>query len=82
VWSGGCVLAELLIGKPIFRGSKTHDQMEKIMKVLGAPSRAQIKAMNPACAQDLGKAAGLTLREVLRTRPADERGMEVDLLSR
>ena len=82
VWSGGCVLAELLIGKPIFRGTKTVDQMEKIMKVLGAPSRAQVAAMNPACAQDFGKAAGISLREVLRARPADERGMEVDLLSR
>lgn len=33
VWSGGCVMAELLMNRPIFRGSKSSDQMEKIMRV-------------------------------------------------
>jgi serine/threonine protein kinase len=35
VWSGGCVMAELLMNRPIFRGSKSSDQMEKIMRVRG-----------------------------------------------
>ncbi|EDQ84271.1 uncharacterized protein MONBRDRAFT_34760, partial [Monosiga brevicollis MX1] len=47
VWSGGCVMAELLMNRPIFRGSKSSDQMEKIMRVLGAPKADEIRTMNP-----------------------------------
>jgi len=47
VWSQGCVLAELLIGSPIFPGSSGVDQLVEILKVLGTPSKEAIKAMNP-----------------------------------
>ncbi|OQR68826.1 munc13-4-like [Tropilaelaps mercedesae] len=41
VWSVGCCLGEMLRLMPIFRGSSTADQLEKIMKVLGAPTRRE-----------------------------------------
>jgi glycogen synthase kinase 3 beta len=47
VWSAGCVLAELLIGSPIFPGSSGVDQLVEIIKVLGTPTKEQLKAMNP-----------------------------------
>ena len=47
VWSAGCVLAELLLGQPIFPGDSGVDQLVEIIKVLGTPSRDQIKEMNP-----------------------------------
>ncbi|XP_064650492.1 glycogen synthase kinase-3 beta-like isoform X2 [Lineus longissimus] len=47
VWSAGCVLAELLLGQPIFPGDSGVDQLVEIIKVLGTPSREQIKEMNP-----------------------------------
>jgi dual specificity tyrosine-phosphorylation-regulated kinase 2/3/4 len=37
IWSLGCVLAELLNGSPIFKGEDEHDQMIKIMALLGTP---------------------------------------------
>ncbi|XP_065198208.1 glycogen synthase kinase-3 beta-like [Sycon ciliatum] len=46
VWSAGCVLAELLLGQPIFPGSSGVDQLVEIIKVLGTPSRDQIDQMN------------------------------------
>jgi len=33
VWSQGCVLAELLLGEPIFPGSSGVDQLVEIIKV-------------------------------------------------
>jgi serine/threonine protein kinase len=33
VWSAGCVLAELLIGTPVFPGSSGVDQLVEIIKV-------------------------------------------------
>ena len=47
VWSAGCVLAELLLGQPIFPGASGVDQLVEIIKVLGTPTREQIKEMNP-----------------------------------
>ena len=47
VWSSGCVMAELLVGQPLFPGESGVDQLVEIIKVLGTPTRQQIKSMNP-----------------------------------
>ena len=47
VWSAGCVLAELLLGQPIFPGDSGVDQLVEIIKILGTPTREQIREMNP-----------------------------------
>jgi len=47
IWSAGCVLAELLLGQPIFPGESGVDQLVEIIKILGTPTREQIKQMNP-----------------------------------
>lgn len=47
VWSMGCVMAELLLGKPIFMGQSREHQLIEIVKILGTPTRAEIKQMNP-----------------------------------
>ncbi|MCO5595040.1 hypothetical protein L7F22_049077 [Adiantum nelumboides] len=47
VWSLGCVLAELLLGQPLFPGESGVDQLVEIIKVLGTPTREEIKCMNP-----------------------------------
>jgi serine/threonine protein kinase len=41
------VLAELLLGQPIFPGDSGVDQLVEIIKVLGTPTREQIREMNP-----------------------------------
>jgi len=40
-------MAELLIGAPLFPGESGVDQHVEIIKVLGTPTRQQIKSMNP-----------------------------------
>lgn len=47
VWSGACVMAELMLGTPLFPGGNGIDQLVEIIKVLGTPSKEQIKEMNP-----------------------------------
>ncbi|KAM0840563.1 hypothetical protein ACQ4PT_059574 [Festuca glaucescens] len=47
IWSAGCVLAELLSGQPLFPGESAVDQLVEIIKVLGTPTREEIKCMNP-----------------------------------
>ncbi len=47
IWSLGCVMAELLLGKPLFPGDSGVDQLIEIIKILGTPTKEQIQAMNP-----------------------------------
>ncbi|KAJ7905247.1 kinase-like domain-containing protein [Mycena olivaceomarginata] len=47
IWSTGCVMAELMMGQPLFPGESGIDQLVEIIKILGTPSREQIKTMNP-----------------------------------
>jgi len=47
VWSLGCVLAELFLGSPMFPGSSGVDQLVEVIKVLGTPTKEELKAMNP-----------------------------------
>ncbi|KAI5954066.1 gsk3 [Candida margitis] len=47
VWSAGCVMAELILGQPLFPGESGIDQLVEIIKILGTPSKEQIKSMNP-----------------------------------
>jgi glycogen synthase kinase 3 beta len=47
VWSFGCVLAELLLGCPLFPGATGVDHLVEIIKVLGAPNKDDLKRMNP-----------------------------------
>lgn len=37
MWSCGCVLAELLLGIPLFPGTSEYNQLAKIVQVLGMP---------------------------------------------
>jgi glycogen synthase kinase 3 beta len=47
VWSSGCVIAEMILGEPIFLGESALDQLVEIIKILGTPTQAQISQMNP-----------------------------------
>ncbi|KAG9144507.1 hypothetical protein Leryth_010728 [Lithospermum erythrorhizon] len=38
MWSAGCILAELFVGKPIMPGRTEVEQMHKIFKLCGSPS--------------------------------------------
>ena len=49
VWSTGCVIAEMILGRPIFPGSSSIRQLIEIIKVLGSPTKEDIFTMNPHC---------------------------------
>ncbi|KAF7457571.1 putative cell-cycle-associated protein kinase GSK [Cryptosporidium felis] len=47
LWSIGCVFGELILGKPLFSGETSIDQLVKIIQILGTPTKEQMIAMNP-----------------------------------
>jgi len=46
MWSVGCILGELLGGKPMFPGTSTMNQLDRIIEVTGRPSAEDIEAIN------------------------------------
>eukprot|EP00164_Ancoracysta_twista_P000471 GFYU01000630.1.p1 GENE.GFYU01000630.1~~GFYU01000630.1.p1 ORF type:complete len:354 (-),score=93.84 GFYU01000630.1:605-1666(-) len=44
-WSIGCILGEMLGGKPVFPGTSTMNQLDRIMEVTGRPSPEDIEAI-------------------------------------
>ncbi|XP_053980414.1 mitogen-activated protein kinase 15-like isoform X2 [Hylaeus volcanicus] len=42
MWSLGCILGEMLLGKPLFPGSSTINQVERIMATLPSPTKEDL----------------------------------------
>ena len=51
IWSAGCVIAEMLLGQPLFNGENNAEQLLSIIQVLGSPTHEQLISMNPQCGQ-------------------------------
>uniref|UniRef100_A0A8C1EZ14 Mitogen-activated protein kinase 15 n=1 Tax=Cyprinus carpio carpio TaxID=630221 RepID=A0A8C1EZ14_CYPCA len=45
MWSIGCILGEMLLGKPLFPGTSTINQIEKIMSTIPHPSTEDVLAI-------------------------------------
>ena len=79
VWSMGCVIAELILNKPIFAGKSASDQMKEIMKILGTPKQEEIKTMNDKFKGKLPKIEGKSWKDVFKGKTNDE--LYIDLVS-
>lgn len=45
MWSMGCILAELLLGKPVFPGTSTLNQLDRVMELIGRPTQEDIDSI-------------------------------------
>ncbi|CUM68625.1 uncharacterized protein PRCAT00006352001 [Priceomyces carsonii] len=52
IWSVGCILAELLGGKPLFRGKDYVDQLNQILLILGTPKEDTLTKIGSVRAQN------------------------------
>ena len=82
MWSSGCILGELLGGKPIFPGTSTMNQLDRIMEVTGRPSGEDVDAIqSPFAATMLESLPPSRRRRIAHVFPnADEQA--ADLLSK
>jgi len=67
IWSVGCILGEVISGKPIFPGTSTMNQLDRIMEVTGRPTPDDIAAIQSPFAatmlESLPEIRGKSLRE-------------------
>ncbi|XP_022089630.1 extracellular signal-regulated kinase 2-like isoform X2 [Acanthaster planci] len=82
MWSVGCILGELLRGKPLFPGTSTLNQIERIMNVIDPPSKADKDAIDSEYVSSILDKASVRHRQsfedVLPKAPPDA----IDLLRR
>lgn len=53
MWSVGCILGEMLLGKAIFSGASTLNQIEKIIELIGRPRPDELEIINAPLAQQV-----------------------------
>merc|ERR1711991_406168 len=58
MWSLGCIMGELLSGKPIYPGTSTMNQLDRIIEVSGRPSPEDIAAIDAPYAQTMLESLG------------------------
>lgn len=83
MWSLGCILGEMLRGRPLFPGTSTLHQLELILEAIPPPSKEDLLALGSGCnisvLQHLGSRPRQTLDALLPPNiPPDA----LDLLSR
>jgi mitogen-activated protein kinase 15 len=52
MWSVGCILGEMFVGKAIFPGNSTLNQIERVLELLGKPTKEDVESMESALAKD------------------------------
>jgi len=67
LWSVGCILGELISGKPIFPGTSTMNQLDRVMEVTGRPTPEDVEAIKSPFAATM-----LESLPVSRPKPLNE----------
>ncbi|CAD8195599.1 unnamed protein product [Paramecium pentaurelia] len=53
MWSLGCILGEMIIGKAIFPGTSTLNQIERIIELIGRPKQDELDAIKAPLADQV-----------------------------
>ncbi|KAJ7634885.1 mitogen-activated protein kinase [Roridomyces roridus] len=82
VWSVGCILAEMLSGKPLFPGRDYHHQLTLILDVLGTPTLDEFYAITTRRSRDYIRALPFRKRRNFSTLFPNANPMALDFLAK
>jgi len=60
MWSVGCILGELIIGKSIFPGVSTLNQIERVLELTGKPKNEDIESIDSSLAWNILNSINIT----------------------
>ncbi len=67
MWAVGCILGEMILGKPCFPGNSTMNQLERVLEATGKPSPEDTAAVRSPFAATMIESI-----PPLRNRPPEE----------
>ncbi|KAI8969743.1 mitogen-activated protein kinase [Pilobolus umbonatus] len=82
VWSVGCILAEMLSGKPLFPGRDYHHQLTLILDVLGTPTMDDFYGIKSRRARDYIRSLPFKKRIPFTRLFPNANPMAIDLLEK
>lgn len=82
MWSVGCIFGELLGGKPMFPGTSTLSQINKVLEVTGKPSKEDIQSIQSDLAQTMLDTIVVSKTKSLKSLYPKASAVELDLLSK
>jgi len=81
MWSVGCILAELLLGKPVFPGTSTLNQLDRVLEVTGRPTASDVESINSSVAQTMLESLPATKVKKMRDMFPSASDEAIDLMT-
>ncbi|KLT45679.1 putative mitogen-activated protein kinase CPK1 [Cutaneotrichosporon oleaginosum] len=82
VWSIGCILAEMLSGKPIFPGKDYHHQLSLILDVLGTPTIDEFYAITSRRSKEYIRTMSFRKKRAFETLYPKANPLAIDFLTK
>ena len=82
MWSVGCIFGELLNGKPMFPGTSTLNQLNKILEITGKPNKEDILSIQSELAQNMLENINNIKQKNLKSLFPKATAIELDLLGK
>jgi mitogen-activated protein kinase 15 len=80
MWSVGCILAELIVGKAIFQGTSTLNQIEKVLELIGKPKADDIESVESPHASTILSSINVTKKKSFQSSFANASELALDFM--
>jgi len=82
MWSVGCILGELIVGKALFQGTSTLNQIEKVLELIGKPKPDDIESIESPHAATILSSISVTKKRSFQNFFPNASETALDLLRR
>lgn len=82
MWSVGCILGELIIGKACFPGTSTLNQIERVLELTGKPKMEDVLSIESALAENIINSINISKKRSFQSFFPNANEESLDLLAK